>query len=248
MRSAAAVLSRRLLDLVLPPLCLRCGTMVGDPGALCPACFGDVRFVAGPVCPACGEPHAEAAEEGALCGACIGLAPRWRQARSAFLYDDGSKALILRFKHGDRTEGAPSFGRWMARAGADLLAEADLLVPVPLHRWRLFLRRFNQASLLAFAISRESGVPVAPDALVRCRRTRSQGAFDHTGRGRSGRARNVRRAFAVARPEVVAGQRLLLIDDVLTTGATLGECARVLLAAGAAHVDVLTLARVPRPG
>lgn len=246
--SIAAVVSRRLLDLVLPPLCLRCGTMVGAPGALCPACFAEVRFLAGAVCPRCGEPHEQPDAEGAVCGACLDRPPPWERARAAFFYDEGSRALVLRFKHADRTEGAPAFARWMARAGAPLLAEADLLVPVPLHPWRLFLRRYNQAALLAHALGAVSGVAVDAQALTRLRRTVSQGAFDHTGRGRAGRARNVRGAFAVRRPEAVAGRHVVLIDDVLTTGATVGECARVLRAAEAARVDVLTLARVPRPG
>lgn len=183
-----------------------------------------------------------------VCGACLAQPPVWSRARAACLYDEGSRALVLRFKHADRTEGAPAYARWMARAGADILAEADLLVPVPLHPWRLFLRRYNQAALLAHALGRECGLPVDACALKRLRRTASQGAFDHTGRGRAGRARNVRGAFSVAAPESVVGRRVVLIDDVLTTGATLGECARVLLAAEAQSVDVLTLARVPRPG
>lgn len=245
--STVSVLSRRLLDLVLPPLCLSCGTMVGEPGALCPACFAGVRFVAGPVCPRCGEPHEQAEAAGATCGACLAAPPPWGQARAAFLYDDGSKALVLRFKHADRTEGVPAYARWMARAGADLLETADLLLPVPLHPWRLFLRRYNQAALLAHALGRLSGVPSDGRLLVRRRRTLSQGAFDHTGRGRAGRARNVKGAFSLAQPEAVDGRHVVLVDDVLTTGATLGECTRVLLATGAARVDVLTLARVPRP-
>ncbi len=241
-------LPRRLLDLVLPPLCLRCGATVVDPGALCAACFAEVRFVAGPCCPRCGEPHAQEATAETVCGACLAVPPPWTEARSAVLYDDASKALVLRLKHADRTEGSPAFARWMARAGGDLLAGADLLAPVPLHRWRLFLRRYNQAALLARDLGALTGVPVDPMTLVRRRRTRSQGSFDHTGHGRAGRARNVRGAFAVAAPDAVEGRRVLLIDDVLTTGATVGECSRVLRAAGATRVDVLTLARVPRPG
>jgi ComF family protein len=252
--SLAATALRGLLDLVVPPLCLKCSAVVASSGALCAACFAGIDFLAGAACPVCGAPRAageggggQEAEAGP-CALCRAQPPPWRRARAAFTYDDGSKALVLRFKHADRTEGAPAFARWMAQAGGDLLAEADLLVPVPLHRWRLFLRRYNQAALLALALGRYGGVAVAADTLVRRRRTPSQGTFDHAGRGRAGRLRNVRGAFALARPTAVAGRRVLLIDDVLTSGATAGECARVLLAGGAAAVDVLTLARVPPPG
>lgn len=234
------MVGRRLLDLVLPPLCLGCGAMVDSTGALCATCFSGVRFIAPPHCACCGTPLPDGGGgEDALCGACVGHQPVWGRARAAFLYDDGSRALVLRFKHADRIEAAPAYARWMVRAGADLLAEADVVVPVPLHRWRLFARRYNQAALLGARIARLSGLSYAPDALVRVRRTVSQGSFGH-----SGRSRNVRGAFAVRRPKVVDGKAIVLIDDVLTTGATVGECAHTLLAAGARSVDVLTLARV----
>lgn len=232
-------LARSLLDLVIPPTCLRCSAVVGEPGALCPACFGMVDFLTGTLCERCGTPLGEGVTAGSLCGACAQHPPLYGRARAAFLYDDGSKALVLRFKHADRTEAAPAFARWMARAGAELVAAADVAVPVPLHRWRLFARRYNQAALLARRIARDGGLAFAADALVRVRRTESQGTF-----GRSGRAANVRGAFAVRRPAAVEGRAVLLVDDVLTSGATVGECARTLLAAGARSVDVLTLARV----
>jgi ComF family protein len=157
------------------------------------------------------------------------------------VYDDSSRRLVLGFKHADRLEPVPAFGRWLARAGAELIEAADLIAPVPLHRWRLFRRRYNQAGLLAQALGRVADCPVAPDLLVRRRSTPSQG-----GLGRAGRRRNVAGAFALrpGREARVRGRRILLIDDVHTTGATLGECARVLRRAGAASVDALTLARV----
>ena len=156
-------------------------------------------------------------------------------------YDDASRRLILAFKHGDRLHLAPAFGGWMRRAGTDLLAEADLIVPVPLHWSRLFARRYNQAALLAHAIHAAGGPPVGADWLIRRRRTPSQGK-----RNAAARERNVRAAFAVRPGRPVKGRRIVLVDDVFTTGATVGECARVLRRAGAARVDVLTLARTVR--
>jgi ComF family protein len=233
-----------LLDVLLPPRCFACGTEVGRGGALCGSCWGRIRFIAAPLCAGCGVPFELPAGPGAKCGACLTEEPRYGRARSVFVYDQASRSLVLDFKHGDRTEAAPAFGAWLARAGAELLDGADLLVPVPLHRWRLFRRRYNQAGLLAHAAARASGVACAPDLLVRRRATESQGHLS-----RAGRARNVAHAFHV-RPRhtnLLAGKRIILIDDVLTTGATATECAAALRRAGAASVDVLTLARVVRP-
>lgn len=239
--SAIARWVRAAIDAVLPPLCLSCGALVAEPGALCPACWERIDFLGPPHCSACGHPFEVDVGEAALCGACLAEAPHWRRARAVFRYDDASKALVLRFKHGDRLEGAPSFARWMARAGADLVGEADVIVPVPLHRFRLLARRYNQAALLAMALGRLAGKPVEPDLLLRRRRTPVQGHMN-----REDRRRNVKGAFAVRERKLalVAGKSVLLIDDVLTTGATAGECARVLTRAGAASVDVLTLGRV----
>lgn len=239
----ARALLRRVLDAVLPPLCLCCGTVVAEPGTLCPECWSRMGFLAPPLCHACGHPFDidPGAEGLALCGPCLAKAPPWGRARAVLRYDDASKPLVLRFKHADRLEGAAPFARWMARAGAELLADAEIIVPVPLHRWRLLARRYNQAAVLAQGLGRLSGVAVAPDALVRLRRTVSQGHMD-----REERRRNVAGAFAIpdSRRPRIEGRRVLLVDDVLTTGATTGECSRVLSKAGAASVDVLTLGRV----
>ncbi len=159
-------------------------------------------------------------------------------------YDGNSRALILGFKHADRTEGASGYGAWLARAGAGLLAEADVIAPVPLHRLRLLARRYNQAALLAHALGREAGLPVVADLLLRRRRTVSQGRLSPAQR-----RRNVAGAFAVkpSRKNLLEGRRVLLVDDVLTTGATVSACARTLRRGGACAVDVLVLARVVRP-
>lgn len=235
---------RFLVDALLPPQCLSCGTAMDEPGALCPACWGRIDFLAPPLCAACGQPFEFDPGDGALCGACIRSPATFRRARAVFRYDDASKQLILRFKHADATEGAPAFARWMARAGAELLEGCDLIAAVPMHRLRLFHRRYNQAAMLAVALGRLRGIPADPLLLVRRRRTVPQGML-----GRAARHGNVKGAFVLGRgmgPKV-AGRRVLLIDDVLTSGATVSECAKVFLGAGAAQVDVLTLARVILP-
>ncbi|MBC7908657.1 MAG: ComF family protein [Rhodospirillaceae bacterium] len=242
--TALARLMRVMVDAVLPPICLSCGALASEPGALCPTCWEKVGFLSPPQCDSCGHPFEfEPSEIGAdaLCGHCMRDPPPWRRARAVFRYDDHSKPLVLRFKHSDRLEGAPAFARWIARAGADLLSGADRIVPVPLHRFRLLSRRYNQAALLALALGKVSGVAVAPDLLIRTRMTLPQGHMN-----REERRKNVRGAFAVrsSKLPLIQGKTVLLIDDVLTTGATIGECARVLTDAGAAAVDVLTLGRV----
>ncbi|WP_299443772.1 ComF family protein [uncultured Rhodospira sp.] len=241
-------LARPALDLILPPRCLRCGEVVAGDGALCVACFREATFITPPLCHRCGvpfggdwaEPVAEEAA-GLLCAACARRPPPWHRARAALIYDDGARPLLLAFKHGDRTDAAGALGGWMARAGASLLESADLIIPVPLHRTRLWRRRFNQSALLAAAVARRARRPWAARLLIRAKATPTQG-----GLGAAGRVENVRGAFRLLRPERVAGRRILLVDDVLTTGATLAEGARVLRNGGAAAVDVLTLARVMR--
>jgi len=232
------------LDVLLPPRCLGCGMMMEDVGGLCSDCWKAVNFIAPPLCERCGTTFALEAEPGALCGVCARHEPAYGRARSVFAYDAASRRLILNLKYADRTDAAPAFGRWMARAGAELLGGADFLVPVPLHWTRLFTRRYNQAALLAGAVGQESGVAVLLDPLIRLRRTPSQGRMKAVER-----RRNLRGAIAL-RPErapQVEGRNLVLVDDVLTSGATVSECAQVLYKAGARNVDVLTLARAMHP-
>jgi len=238
-------LAGRALDAVLPPRCLGCGGAVDLQGALCPDCWRRLTFLGPPQCACCGLPFEFEVGAGARCGACHADPPAFARARAVLAYDAGSRELILGFKHADRTYAAPPFGRWLARSGVELLADAELIAPVPLHRRRLWQRRYNQSALLALALGKAAGLPVAADLLVRHRATPSQ-----AGRSRTARRRNVQGAFSVrpSRRGAVPGRRILLVDDVLTTGATVHECARVLRRAGAAAVDVITLARVVRPG
>ena len=238
--------ARAALDLLLPPQCLTCDAPVDAPGRFCPDCFRAVGFISEPCCVRCGAPFAHAGQGGRdrLCPNCHDDSPPWGRARAALRYDQLSRRVVLAFKYGDRTEYAAALAPLMARAGAALLREAEVIVPVPLHRRRLIARRYNQAALLALALARLSAKPAVPDALVRTKATVPLGEF-----GRAARAEAVKGVFAIrpSRSGRIVGRHVLLIDDVLTSGATCGACTRVLLAAGAAGVDVLVAARVPDP-
>jgi ComF family protein len=230
----------RGLNVALPRLCPSCRDLVTDNG-LCPACWSKVAFIAPPYCPRLGIPFAYDPGPGILSMQAIADPPAFQRARAAVRFDDVARSLVHALKYGDRLDLAPLLGGWMARAGEELLRDADALVPVPLHWRRLWTRRFNQSAALAAAISHRCGVAVAHAALRRVKATRQQ-----VGLSRSERAGNVQGAFRVApaAKAEVAGRRLVVIDDVLTSGATADACARALLRAGAAQVDVLVLARV----
>lgn len=234
--------ARAMVDLALPPQALD-GAAAGPVQAagLTPERWSRIRFIEAPFCDACGTPFEYDIGPGALCVLCQAEKRDFVRLRAACLYDETSRDLILKLKHADRTDLASLFAIWLARAAADLLAQADLIVPAPLHRWRLLHRRFNQAAEIARPLSRLCGVPCLADGLDRRRATASQ-----AGKSALGRRRNVAAAFAVPpqRRARIAGRRVLLIDDVFTTGATAGGCARALLAAGAAAVDVAVIARV----
>src|SRR5712691_867967 len=231
---------RPLLDVGLPPLCPACREPVRDPGGLCAACWSRLNFIGRPYCERLGIPFAYDPGPGILSMQAIADPPAYARARAAVRFDDVARALVHALKYGDRLDLAPMLARWTARAGSELLAEADALVPVPLHWRRLWARRFNQSAALATAIAADVHVPVTT-ALERIRATPQQ-----VGLSKSERAQNVQGAFRVpaAAKAEVAGRRLILVDDVLTSGATADTCARALLRAGAAHVDVLVFARV----
>lgn len=230
------------LNLLLPNRCPGCGAILAG-GGLCTSCWSRLPLIADPVCTRCGLPLEFDLGFDSACSACLSDPPAFDRARSVVLYADLSRDLILKLKYRDRTDMAPLLAGWMVRAGRSLLAEAHCLAPVPLHWRRLFARRFNQAALLARHIARQCDLPLVPDLLVRHRATPPLGDL-----GRAARARAVRGAFRLNERHrgTLSGRRVVLVDDVLTSGATAGECARALKDAGAASVAVLTLARVER--
>ena len=200
-----------------------------------------ITFLEDPVCDGCGSPWEFAPGPGVRCAACETRPLAFDRARAACLYDETSRDLILKLKHADRTDLSLLMARWLSRAARPLLEEADLVAPVPLHRLRLLRRRYNQAAEIARPLAAMYGLACLPDLLKRVRDTATQG-----GRSAAGRRRNVAGAFTVpaARRDRLAGLRVLLIDDVLTTGATAHACARALKAAGAAAVDLAVIAKV----
>ncbi|MEO1160091.1 MAG: ComF family protein [Pseudomonadota bacterium] len=234
-----------VLDMVLPVTCSVCERPVSGAGGLCEACWARLEMISEPVCDAYGAPFVFEEGDGAVSARAIASPPVWNRARGAVLFNDCSQQLVHALKYRDRHEVVRSMARMMVHAGRDVILDADIIAPVPLHRWRLWSRRYNQAALLAGEIGAMAGVDTTADLIKRQRNTRSQ-----VGLGEGQRSRNVKGAFSVpgARVPDVLGQRVLLVDDVLTSGATANECARVLKRAGAVHVDVLVFALVSHAG
>jgi ComF family protein len=226
------------LDMLFPPQALDGGPRPLAGGFSAEA-WSRIRFLDGPVCDGCGQPFEF--DPGARCAACLAKPRAFDAARAACLYDETSRDPILKLKHADRLDLAPMLARWLSRTARELIEEADAIAPVPLHPLRLLRRRYNQAAEIARPLAQMTGTPYLPDALIRRRATDTQ-----AGKSGSGRRRNVAAAFEVppARRKQVEGLRILLVDDVLTTGATAEGCARALKAAGAARVDLAVVARV----
>ena len=236
-----AGLRRAALDMLLPPLCLGCQTRIMDHDALCPACWRRIDFVRPPLCDRLGVPLPFDTGAPMLSAAAVAEPPDYDRARAVARFDGLMRVLIHGFKFHDSHNARRLFGRWIADAGSELLSDADLLVPVPLARWRLLSRRFNQAQILAAEAGRRTGKPVNPFALVRSRSTPHQ-----IGLSRAQRMRNVAGVFRVPANELpkVSGKAIVLIDDVITSGATASAAATALKRAGARRVDVLALAIV----
>jgi len=234
------------IDTILPPRCIFSGDLVDSPGTVSSKAWSALEFISSPYCSVCGFPFEFEVGKGeeALCAACLKERPPYDRARAALRYDDASRDFILGFKHGDKTHAVVTMAPWLKMAGAEFWEQTDFIIPVPLHRWRLLRRRYNQAALMAQQMAKVMGKAALPGALVRTRATPTQGHLNS-----SQRAENVKKAFAV-NPKIVpriAGKNVVLIDDVYTTGATIRECTKALRKAGVEKVFVLTLAKVVRP-
>jgi ComF family protein len=231
------------IHLIYPPQCIACGALVASDFGLCPECWRDTPFIAGLVCTQCGTPlpgDAAAGEE-VLCDDCLVLARPWKAGRAAVLYGGKAKDLVLALKHGDRMDIARPVADWMLRAGREIVVPGMLVAPVPLYWRRLFSRRYNQAALLSGRIARVAKLDHCPDLIQRVRQTQSQ-----DGRTREGRFENIAGAFHLHPRRAVTGRDVLLVDDVMTSGATLAAAAEVCLGGGARSVSVLVMARVTK--
>jgi ComF family protein len=233
---------RAALDLVYPPTCLCCSAAVAEAGALCGKCWREMRFIERPFCDRLGTPFPHEMGEGVLSQRAVDDPPVFQRARAVVCFEDGpSRRLVHRLKYSDRMELARPMGAWMARAGADIVADADALAPTPLHFARAWRRQFNQAAALAREVGRVSGKPCESSLIERVKPTRSQ-----VGLSRTQRAANMQGAFRCPPTARLSGRRIVLVDDVLTSGATANAAARALLRGGAKSVDVLVFARVAR--
>lgn len=232
---------KQAIDTLLPPRCAVSGDIVAVQGMTAPHIWRGLDFITSPFCPSCGVPFDYEVEDKTLCASCITLPPPYTTARAGLVYNEGSRDLILGFKHADKTFAVKTFTPILQRVGADMLAEADALVPVPLHYWRMVKRRYNQAALIAEDLGKTANVPVLKHVLTRAKATKVQGFLNPDER-----LKNIRNAFAIAPryKQAITGKTLVIIDDVYTTGVTAKECARILLKNGAKSVHILTIARV----
>ncbi|MBR0559571.1 ComF family protein [Neokomagataea anthophila] len=234
--------SRACLDVLCPPCCDLCGADVGGTGGFCAECFAKIRPIIKPFCERCGVPLAAQsfANKSGMCVACTSVAPPWNRTRAAFVYDDWSRQLILPLKYADRTENARILAREMWRSGQEIIQDAAFLLPVPMYKRKLRQRRYNQAALLSRFLSKKSGVPSVPMALKRIRNTQPLARL-----GSRERALEIEGSIVVSPRYVerLRGHPVVVIDDVLTTGATVSACTQALLLAGVSRVDLLVAAR-----
>lgn len=236
------------VSILYPPRCSGCGGFVQNDFALCATCWGETEFISGVQCNGCGCPLLGADGGGALddevlCDGCLASRPPWTRGRAAVVYGDRGRKLVLALKHGDRTDLARTMSIWMYRAAKELLSEKTLIVPVPLHRSRFLYRKYNQAALLAQGMAKHSGAECCPDALVRMHKTVTLDGKSHDERI------NILKTAILPCPKrgsILSGRRIVLVDDVLTSGATLTACTKACYDAGARNVDVVVLARVTR--
>ncbi len=240
----ALSLAGQVLEIVLPAQCSICRARIMDHHALCSECWSQLDFITAPCCERSGVPLAYDTGAGTISPAALNRPPAWDRARAAVVFDDHSRQLVHALKYRDRQDAALVMTQMMRHAGRELISGCDWIVPVPLYRWRLWSRRFNQSALLAQRVAEDATAQYRPDVLVRHRATQAQVGLDH-----SARRRNVRGAFQVdtTRAIDISGRRILLIDDVITTGATANACVKTLRKAGASQVNVLSFALVLNP-
>jgi ComF family protein len=240
-------LVKRILNFVLPPRCPMTGQLVGEQGALDSSYWTHLTFIRKPMCKICGRPFgivddtSSSGGDDLTCGSCLRDPPIYASARAALLYDDWSAKMVLRFKYADAVILVPLFNQWLLQAGREQLAQCDMIIPVPLHRWRLLRRRYNQAALLSNALAKTSGLAHHPLLLHRNKATESQGQ-----KTKAQREENMRGVFTIHSKDhdKVQGKKILLVDDVMTSGATVNACTKALLNAGAKEVHILTICRV----
>ncbi len=227
-----------LLNILCPPTCPICSEQVEEAHCLCPECYSKLNFITKPCCDICGKPFEYTVFDELTCGACLKQKPHFSMARSVLAYDEFSKKLVLAFKHGDHTELNMLFLKFLVQADKAVFQNVDMIIPVPLHWTRRLKRKYNQAGLLGKVVGRYFNIPFTPTVLSRIKRTESQGH-----KKRKERERNIKNAFRVKNPTVIKGKTILVVDDVMTTGTTLNECARILKKSGAKDVKVLTIYR-----
>ena len=230
-----------IVNFLYPPICPICGTRVVEAHCLCSDCYKRLNFITNPCCQVCGRPFEYKGLNDLICGACLKKKPAFSMARSVLEYDDFSKQLILAYKHGDRTDLTPLLTKFLIQAESIIFQDVDMIIPVPLHWTRFLHRRYNQSSLLGKALGIKLKIPFNSNILKRIRMTESQGKKTHHAR-----EKNIKNAFRVVHSKTIQGKTILLIDDVMTTGATIQECTKTLRKAGAKEVKVLTLYRVIR--
>lgn len=229
---------KNCLDLILPHCCLACGREVKQGGFVCQQCFTEIDFITEPCCSICGIPF-DYADHNSICLDCMQNKPDFDLARAVFLYEGVARKMALAFKYADKIEAVSYFSQLMINAGSIFFKnKIDYIIPVPIHRYKLILRKYNQSALLAREIAKKTGIQISYDALIRNKNTKPQAMFH-----KKERFNNIKNVFKVNRTEIIKNQNLLLIDDVLTTGATVSECAKIMKAGGAEKVYVLSLAR-----
>ena len=236
-------LFKKVVDTIIPPRCVVTGDVVDQDGALSSTAWAQLNFINDPYCEICGIPFDLDAGDKTQCVDCLSDRPVYHRHRSCVSYDDVSRKMILKFKHGDHINISRSFTPWLARSGQEFWEGCDYLIPVPLHYWRLVYRRYNQAAILSSLLSKELNIEWLPQTLVRRRATVVQGHMNAADR-----RRNVRNAFEVEEKQSskLKGKTVVLVDDVYTTGSTVNECAEALLDGGVEKVNVLTVSRVVR--